>query len=99
MENNPNYINWPLIFSSKKSYKIASDQLRDSDHILREQSEQKLVLHGQCDADIPIETQEHYVQQSVGTNNDLTFFKYPFINHTVSDQMIADIFIWLDERF
>ena len=74
-------------------------RLRAYDPVLQKQSTPTLFVHGQRDAVIPIETQEHYVQQSVGTNNDLTFFKYPFINHTVSDQMIADIFVWLDERF
>lgn len=69
------------------------------DPVLQEQSTRTLFVHGQRDAVIPIETQEHYVQQSVGTNNNLTFFKYPFINHTVSDQMIADTLLWLDERF
>ena len=74
-------------------------RLQAYDPVLQKQSTPTLFVHGQRDAVIPIETQEHYVQQSVGTNNDLTFFKYPFINHTVSDQMIADIFVWLDERF
>ncbi|WP_051590541.1 alpha/beta hydrolase [Exiguobacterium antarcticum] len=74
-------------------------RLRAYDPVLQEQSTPTLFVHGQRDAVIPIETQEHYVQQSAGTNNDLTFFKYPFINHTVSDQMITDIFVWLEERF
>lgn len=74
-------------------------RLQAYDPVLQKQSTPTLFVHGQRDAVIPIETQEHYVQQSAGTNNDLTFFKYPFINHTVSDQMIADIFVWLDERF
>lgn len=74
-------------------------RLRAYDPVLQEQSTPTLFLHGQRDAVIPIETQEHYVQQSAGTNKDLTFFKYRFINHTVSDQMIADIFVWLEERF
>ncbi|WP_051524826.1 alpha/beta hydrolase [Exiguobacterium undae] len=74
-------------------------RLQAYDPVLQKQSTPTLFVHGQRDAVIPIETQEHYVQQSVGTNNDLTFFKYPFINHTVSDQMIADTLFWLDERF
>ena len=74
-------------------------RLRAYDPVLQKQSTPTLFVHGQRDAVIPIETQEHYVQQSAGTNKDLTFFKYRFINHTVSDQMIADIFVWLEERF
>ena len=74
-------------------------RLRAYDPVLQKQSTPTLFVHGQRDAVIPIETQEHYVQQSVGTNNNLTFFKYPFINHTVSDQMIADTLLWLEERF
>ncbi|OIN66608.1 hypothetical protein BLD48_09830 [Exiguobacterium sp. KRL4] len=73
--------------------------LRAYDPVLQEQSTPTLFVHGQRDAVIPIETQEHYVRQVGEIHHDLTFLKHPSINHTVSDQMIADIFIWLNDRF
>ncbi len=73
--------------------------LRAYDPVLQEQSTPTLFVHGQRDAVIPIETQEHYVRQVGEIHHDLTFLKYPSINHTVSDQMISDIFIWLNQRF
>lgn len=74
-------------------------RLQAYDPVLQEQSTLTLFVHGQRDAVIPIETQEHYVRQVGEIHHDLTFLKHPSINHTVSDQMIADIFVWLDERF
>jgi len=73
--------------------------LRAYDPVLQEQSTPTLFVHGQRDAVIPIETQEHYVRQVGEIHHDLTFLKHPSINHTVSDQMMADIFIWLNDRF
>lgn len=74
-------------------------RLQAYDPVLQEQSTPTLFVHGQRDAVIPIETQEHYVRQVGEIHHDLTFLKHPSINHAVSDQMIADIFVWLDERF
>lgn len=71
-------------------------RLRSYDPLSQEQVTPTLLLHGEDDEVIPIATQQHYVDS---TNNDVTFLKYPNINHTVSDDMIADILNWLDERF
>lgn len=73
--------------------------LRKYDPLSQEQVTPTLLLHGEDDEVIPIATQQHFVQQTVSTKNDLTFLKYPFINHTVSDDMIADVLNWLGERF
>jgi len=74
-------------------------RLRAYDPISKQQSIPTLFVHGQRDTVIPIETQKHYVRQMGEIHHDLTFLKHPSINHTVSDQMIADVFVWLDERF
>lgn len=71
-------------------------RLRKYDPLSQEQVTPTLLLHGEDDEVIPISTQQHYADS---TNNDVTFLKYPNINHTVSDDMIADILNWLDERF
>nr|WP_256441650.1 prolyl oligopeptidase family serine peptidase [Exiguobacterium sp. s102] len=74
-------------------------RLRKYDPLSQEQVTPTLLLHGEDDEVIPIATKQHYVEQSASTNSDVTFLKYPLINHTVSDDMIADILNWLDERF
>jgi len=74
-------------------------RLQAYDPVLQATSAPTLFIHGQCDTVIPIETQEHCVQQSTELNRDLTFLKYPSINHTVSDQMISDVLDWLNQRF
>lgn len=73
--------------------------LQAYDPVLQATSAPMLFVHGQCDTVIPIETQEHCVQQSTELNRDLTFLTYPSINHTVSDQMISDVLDWLNQRF
>jgi len=74
-------------------------RLQTYDPVLQATSAPTLFVHGQCDTVIPIETQEHSVQQATGLNRDLTFLTYPSINHTVSDQMISDVLVWLNQRF
>ncbi|MET4654986.1 dienelactone hydrolase [Exiguobacterium sp. PvP048] len=74
-------------------------RLQAYDPVLQAMSAPTLFVHGQCDTVIPIETQEHCVQQATELNRDLTFLTYPSINHTVSDQMISDVMVWLNQRF
>jgi predicted esterase len=59
-----------------------------------------LILHGENDEIVPIDTQEGFYKETIehGCKN-ITFNKYWHVNHTVGLSMIEDVIAWLNEAF
>ncbi|WP_162920093.1 alpha/beta hydrolase [Paenisporosarcina cavernae] len=57
-------------------------------------NKQILCVHGDADTVVSMEGQKEFVR-SFEQSNELTFRVYPEVNHTITDEMSADVMAWL----
>ena len=74
-------------------------RLRAYDPVLQEQSTPTLFVHGQRDAVIPIETQEHYVRQVGGIRSRFNVSEISVHQPYGVGSDDCGLFIWLNQRF
>lgn len=76
------------------------DELNPVNHVKEIGNRRVLLVHGENDEVVPLETQERFYREAIekGCQN-VTFNKYWHVNHTVGLSMIEDIMGWLNEEF
>ena len=57
-----------------------------------------LLMHGEQDKVVSIEGQKDYADFLLQQHKDVQFYTYPDVNHTFSQEMLADLIEWLEQR-